>query len=528
MFMKKIILILLINAALLAGCQTRPPNMHQLHTQSERTPSSKPVILLMADSIMDKPLQEAIRNGQAPAFEFLITHGRYYPDVVSSFPTMSVTVDSTLLTGTHPDQHRIPGLVWFNAGEQRVINYGTGLREVIKQGPNQVLTDSLLHLNNRHLNPDIRTIHEQLADHGKESASINALIYRGNTKHKLVLPESVASLSPLPSELETQGPKLLSLGVLSQHNPANQWNTFVWQSYGINNKFSAEELKMMIKENRLTDLNVVYFPDNDLIVHRKGPETLKGIREMDQQLQEILNAYGSWEESLKQAIWIVMGDSGQAVIGADRNKSVIPLKERLGAYRIADQNPPAAGQDQMVLCVNERMAYVYLLTPDLSFEDVAEQLRQDDRMDVIAWKENDGVRVRAGGSEKTLHYNVNGTYVDTYNQKWSLQGDHDLLDITVSEGDNKIQYGSYPDALQRLYSSLNSHEGRYLVITAKPGYEFIGDGSPTHVGGGGHGSLHKDDSLVPLIVTGTDLLPHSLRLVDMKPWLLQLLNVKND
>lgn len=133
--MKKIILILLINAALLAGCQTRPPNMHQLHTQSERTPSSKPVILLMADSIMDKPLQEAIRNGQAPAFEFLITHGRYYPDVVSSFPTMSVTVDSTLLTGTHPDQHRIPGLVWFNAGEQRVINYAPVCGKLSSKGP---------------------------------------------------------------------------------------------------------------------------------------------------------------------------------------------------------------------------------------------------------------------------------------------------------------------------------------------------------------------------------------------------------
>ena len=39
---------------------------------------------------------------------------------------MSVTIDSTLITGTNPDKHKIPGLVWYNEDEQRIINYGNG------------------------------------------------------------------------------------------------------------------------------------------------------------------------------------------------------------------------------------------------------------------------------------------------------------------------------------------------------------------------------------------------------------------
>ncbi|MDI3411006.1 hypothetical protein QKW52_15005 [Bacillus sonorensis] len=55
-----------------------------------------------------------------------------------------------------------------------------------------------------------------------------------------------------------------------------------------------------------------------------------------------------------------------------------------------------------------------------------------------------------------------------------------MLDITISE--TKIEYGKFPDAFARLYSSCVSHEGDYLIVSAKPGYEFIGEGSPTHIG----------------------------------------------
>lgn len=60
-------------------------------------------------------------------------------------------------------------------------------------------------------------------------------------------------------------------------------------------------------------------------------------------------------------------------------------------------------------------------------------------------------------------------------------------------------------------------------MDALPNYEFIENHSYDHAGGGAHGSLHKVDSLVPLIITGIDSKPNTLRIVDIKKWILQLL-----
>jgi len=60
-------------------------------------------------------------------------------------------------------------------------------------------------------------------------------------------------------------------------------------------------------------------------------------------------------------------------------------------------------------------------------------------------------------------------------------------------------------------------------VDAKPSYEFVEEHSHDHAGGGAHGSLHKVDSIVPLIVTGTNELPEYNRLVDVKEWTLKLL-----
>lgn len=76
--------------------------------------TDKPIILLNIDSLMAQSLEIAIQTGRAPALEFLIEKGTYYPNVVSAFPTMSVTIDSTVLTGTYADKHKISALNWYD------------------------------------------------------------------------------------------------------------------------------------------------------------------------------------------------------------------------------------------------------------------------------------------------------------------------------------------------------------------------------------------------------------------------------
>jgi predicted AlkP superfamily pyrophosphatase or phosphodiesterase len=525
--MKKVLYVLIIIIIVLAIIfliKARQPANQSLE-QKQFTPPTNPVILLMIDSLMDEPLQKAVKEGRAPAFKYLMEHGHYYPDVVSSYPTMSVTIDSTLLTGTYSDKHRVPGLVWYDEQEKRLVNYGSAKEEVFKLGIKNVIEDSLYHLNHSHLSRDVKTIHEELAVEGSQSASINALVYRGDENMTLNLPKALSKLGVMPKSLQIETPLLFSYGALAQFSPKNNQNNQLWKGFGFNDKFTAEETKYFIQYGKLPAFTIAYFPDLDKSVHKNGPtHHINGIEEADKQIQEILNAYESWDEALKDAVWIVMGDSGQAEVGKDKNQSLINLKLILDSYKIHKITEPVKNDDQIVLGLNERMAFIYSLDQNAALEEIVQHLQQDICINMIAWKNESNVNVVAGGKKGHLTFRPGGYYKDEYGQSWSVDGELSILDLTVNN--NHIGYGTYPDALARLHSSLNSHSGNYIVIDAKPGFEFVGEGTPSHPGGAAHGSIHKQDSLVPMIVTGTDTKPEHLRIVDLKPWILQLLKNK--
>lgn len=295
-------------------------------------PAKKPIILITVDSLMSEPLQKAIKVGKAPALSFLINKGHFHPEVISSYPTMSVSIDSTLLTGTYPDQHKIPGLIWYKEDENRMISYGSGVREIWNNGVKNVALDSVVHLNKNHLSKEVRTIHEELANRQLSSASINALIYRGSVQHRLNVPKLISMTNLLPNEIEINGPTLFSLGALSQYNPKNNRHKFVWDRMGVNNKFTVNELTYLIEQKKLPAFTMTYLPDADASIHKHGPNDLKGIEKADQALQDILNSFSSWEEAIQEVTWIVLGDSGQSSINGDKETYLIDLNHSLKNY----------------------------------------------------------------------------------------------------------------------------------------------------------------------------------------------------
>lgn len=496
------------------------PNRQSLD-QTEMTQTGKPVILLIIDSLMNEPLQQAVKKDRAPALQFLMEHGRLYPDVVSSYPTMSVTIDSTLLTGTYSDKHRVPGLVWYDENEKRLVNYGSAREEVFKLGVKQVAEDNFYKLNHKHLNRDVKTIHETLADAGQQSASINALVYRGNEKKTLHIPEVAAKLKLAPETLHIKTPALFSYGMLSQFSPRNDQHIGPFEKFGFNDAFSAQELKHLIQNDKLPAFTIAYFPELDQEVHKNGPkEHIDAIAKTDKQVQEVLNTYESWDEALNGAIWIVMGDSGQAEVGHDKNKSLIRLKEMLDDYNIYKVTEQVKKDDQIVLGHNERMAFIYILDEGIRQEEVVKKLQKDERIGFLAWKGESDVHVAANGHKEILTFRPDGPYRDSYGQTWTITGDPSVLDMMV-HGD-VIEYKTYPDALARLHSSLHSHSGTYIIADAKPGFEFQGEGTPIHPGGAAHGALHEQDTMVPVIVTGTDTKPRHMRIVDLYPWMIDL------
>ncbi|GAA0441983.1 hypothetical protein GCM10008983_18860 [Lentibacillus halophilus] len=479
----------------------------------------KPVILLNIDSLMPEPLEIAVQTGRAPALKFLMENGNYIPNMVSSFPTMSVTIDSSLLTGTYADKHKIPGLNWFDESKNEVINYGTGFRETNKSGLKKTVHNMLYRLNNQHLSSNVKTIYEELADKGIRSASINSFVYRGNTPQKLQVPGLLRGLTRFKDgQWTTEAPSIFSLGVFSKLRKRSMATQIAAGNY----KYTARELRHLIRQNKLPGFTFCIFQDLDFRIHFKGPMDIKGIAKIDRQIQKTLNLYSSWEEALNRNVWMVMGDNGHAPMGSNYRDFLIDLRKILKNYRIARIRRSIRKKDQVVLSVNQRMAYIYILDNTLPLSAIVEQLKKDHRIDVIARKTDDGICIDSGMREGSLYYRPDGDYSDIYQQTWDIKGNTELLDLTVTRN-KTISYGDYPDALARVYGALHSQPGRFIVVNAKPGCEFKAQSTPFHLGGAAHGSLHKQETLVPLMIAGTTLEPKYPRFVDMKAFLLELI-----
>ncbi|GGF27832.1 hypothetical protein GCM10010954_28690 [Halobacillus andaensis] len=482
--------------------------------------TSGKVVVIVVDSLMAQPLQKAISEGNAPALKFLMDKGHYYPEMVSAYPTMSMTIDTTLLTGTYPDKHSIPGLVWYDAKNKKLISYGSARKEIMMLGIRNVLGSALCDLNNKHISSNVSTIHEEIDQMKYKSASINALIYRGSETKQLISPKLTTLFKFLPPVINTKAPSFFSYGALAQINPLNRYQHF-WQAFGFNDKFSTAELIYLIKQNNLPKFTIAYLPTNDKKVHKKGPLTTVGIKKVDCELQKVLDTYESWDEALNSAKWVIMGDSGQASIGK-HSDHLIDLPSLLKGYHIPKLNSDVKNDAQIVLGLNERMAYIYVLDKSIRLSSIADKLKKDERIGFAAWRDEEYIKAVSGEIEDTLSFRKGRNYNDKYGQSWDMDGAPEVLGVTIHN--EHIEYGNYPDAFARLMGAFYSHEGDFLIVDAKPGFEFAVEGSPTHKGGASHGSLHKADSLIPMVVTGTDTLPEYMRIVDLKKWFIQLMN----
>ncbi|SDE86286.1 Predicted pyrophosphatase or phosphodiesterase, AlkP superfamily [Fontibacillus panacisegetis] len=513
---------------LVLGCQRQDSKANEqdlFQVKSVKDGHSKKIIFLLIDSLMSQAIDQGIKQKELPAFQYLINHGQYNKNMVSSFPTMSVTIDSSLLTGSYPNENHVPGLTWFSSDTKKVINYGTGPMEVLRHGVDPTLVDGLIHLNNKHLNPKLPTIYEDLAKRGLKAGSINGLIYRGSRDHKLSIPAWIHGPTSLPKEIPVQGPDFLALGSLT--NPLKGIKNLpddITRRIGINNQYSIETVKHLIQANKLPDFLFVYLPDLDQKIHKDGPPSLNGVKEVDQQLHSLLRSFPSPEEALKEVIFIIAGDSGMTRIFPAEKNPVIDLPSMFKGYNVLSPGENVTDKTEIVLAVNETMAYVYKLNRNKSLQDIARLLTTDPRIDFVSWKENEWMYAVQGATAKMLQYKADGKIKDHYQQKWAVKGDLGVLDLKVNAVNNSIVYGLYPDVLERLSGALHSHKGEFLVVTAKPGYELADQSSPTHKGGGGHGSIRQEESLVPLIICGTDQKPQYLRIIDLKAFLLKLLS----
>jgi hypothetical protein len=482
----------------------------------------KKVILLLIDSLMPNILEDCMRQKTVPALQFLKDRGRYWSNCVTVFPTMTASVDSSLLTGAYPNVHRVPGLVWYHPEEKAVINYLNGWKCVRKLGLSACAQNVLYNLNEKHLSKKVTTLFEELENRGKTSASINTIIHRGSKKHRVRLPFFMNLATGFRFRGDISGPDVLTLGAMVQTNVKQRIPSNIQgcrRRYGINDKYAVHVAKQLIKSNHQPDFMLVYLPDNDHEIHRKSPiHAEESLIRVDHRIQEILNVFDSWDDALNQCVFIVTSDHGQTHIGKEKEFN-IDLDKLLEPFHILQLGENVSDHD-LVVCNNERMAYIYPLKPDKQ-QQILRHLLSESRIDLIAWKEGRGVSVREGGSGRAVYFEPGGLNVDIYGTTWNITGEWATLDVKLDDG--ILHYGDYPDVLSRLYGALYSQDIPLIAVTARPRYEFKSQFYPVHLDGGSHGSLHKYDSMIPLIITGTEhRINEPPRLIDVKHFIINI------
>lgn len=503
----------------------------------------KKVILLFVDSLTSHTLTEALAHRSVPALHFLREHATYAGSAVTAYPTMTASVDSNLLTGTYPDRHGIPGLIWYDSEQRRLVNYLNGLLCVAVTGIRRSVYHCLYALNEQHLATDVETIFEALTKRGLTSASINTLVHRGPHRHRLKLPAGYQWLTGAlhHDELIVSGPEQLVLGRLTEAG-RNEWLprslSRFWQAYGVNDSYGIEAFSRMIGQRKQADFTLLYLPDHDHAMHRKNPAHMRdAILQLDRHLQRLLSAYGDWQRALSLNQFILLSDHGQMQI-AKQKIGQIDLDQLLKPFRVMPIWRRADSRDELAVANNERMAYVYPFSAAV-MERVLPVLCSEARLDIVAWRDEqraDGawVTVCQPGSGRRLsfapgeHESVSTgdevLHVDVYGTRWRLEGDWRVLDLAAQDG--RLVYGDYPDALARLRGVLFARPERVIVVNARPRYEIHTATYPRHKNGGAHGSLHRAESEVPFWLIGADdvsFIPEHPRMIDIKNMVLRLL-----
>ncbi|MEB1808721.1 MAG: alkaline phosphatase family protein [Bacillaceae bacterium] len=521
MFFRMVIVILIIFLSACQGANDQGGATIQQLEKDNIKPDKK-VILIMIDSMMGSLIDNSKEKGKIPALEYLIENGQYHKDLVAPFPSMSVVIESTLMTGEMPDTHKVPGLVWYNPDENRIVDYGSTMEKMIKLGMKQSLIDSLYHLNNSHLSPQATTIHEVLQQKRYSTGSVNFLIYRGQKTHDMTLPVLLDQWLNLNQSLQTKGPDLLAFGSAVKPKVMEGKDvpdTFL-SNFGLNDEYSVTVVSEMIKQGEQPDFLAVFLPSFDKEAHNNSPHYRVGFERAEAFFQDILNSYDSWDQALEENIFIVFGDHGQDKLLDDELAMSIPLHDIYQEYSVAPLTDDAT-QGDIVIANNHRMSYIYPLQDTGLLPELAETAMIDKRIEFASWIDEDWVYVISPDYNDAFRFKSGGQWVDRYNQTWEWEGNEEIVGIKIDENRSRLSYTDFPDVLNHLMTSLNSNTHPAVALAAKPGHTFQSEGAPLHIDGGEHGGLHKNDTLGAIVIAGTDQPFENPRMVDLKDYILQ-------
>ncbi len=475
----------------------------------------KKLVLSYIDSLRTDMLELAIGNGQAPTLAKLVDRGVLIEDCVSSFPSVTPVANAEMVTGVGAERHWISGMNWYHRLERRYVEYGSSFEATRAFGIFRSLYDLVYNMNLAHLSPEIETLFESLDDAGLRTASTPFLIYRGRHRHQVSLDgllRRAVDATRLKFRHHTWGPAELFYGELyaSRQVPCKP-SSIPGTRDGYSACCAAE-----LAAAGLYDFLLFSLPDNDNYSHRHGPgASLESIAKADHCFGKLIDASGGMDGFLADNALILMADHAHTAVHAE-----LPLADALGRrWNVLQPSEDRPEEADLAVSPTSRAAHVYLLDPAhhrVQHHAVRSELAGLDGVDIVCWlagpdgapleRPEPGIDTTAAisavvereGSE--LRFRPGSQVSDLRGARWDLSGDTSALDATVEDG--VIRSDQYPDPLSRVWSALCAPHAGDLLVSAALGYECVDWGGSAHLGGGSHGSLHRGDSLGPLLFVG--------------------------
>lgn len=148
-----------------------------------------PTIVLIADGWTRHVFLDLLDRGMLPDIDKgLIGEGGLIEDVVSNLPSVSIASHASILTGSHQDEHLIPGHRWRESATGEITSYlGLMGRAAV----------------NRDLCADVKTIFE----HSERSYSVQGIVRRGATRHVTMPTLSSERILDRTADLAIQDPR---------------------------------------------------------------------------------------------------------------------------------------------------------------------------------------------------------------------------------------------------------------------------------------------------------------------------------
>ena len=475
----------------------------------------KKLVLAVIDSLKPDLLDQAVAEGQAPALAALMECGTYVRDCISTFPSVTPVASAAIATGCGPGEHHIPAMNWFHRGEERYVEYGSSLPATRAFGIVRSLYDTVYNMNLAHLSRAHKTVFEHLDDAGFRTACTTYLIYRGRTRHD---PSGVSVYRRIAEAAQFRHP-VYGARELFYADLFDSRDTGCTSALGMPGQRDRHTgcVGAYLVEHDLFDFLLFSLPDNDTYSHKVGPDgQVRSIAEADRALERIMHVAGGPEAFLEEHAVIVMSDHSQTTV-----ETGISLTEVFADSRVLMPSDPAPTEAELAACPSARSAMVYVLDDgrrDELTRRAADTLHDADGVELVITRHDGAAVVRSESGE--LRFSPGEDLLDRRGRRWSLTGDESVLGLTTTGGE--LDSSTYPDALGRLWSALSCPHSGDVLASAELGYEFVDWGGADHVGGGSHGSLHRDDSEAVLLMCGVDVPERDQwSLADVTPLVLQ-------